>query len=686
MLPKHGGLYESGIWNVGRIGKRRLRAGRSIRHNLFGGCAYRLEVSYLAIYHTLHFHPSLSRPAGMGVTYNMITSLLNLITTRLPSRLFFVFPILCLLLLQSFLPEASWAETVFSPAESVQTDKAQLYKNAKDYYFRLERDRKLGNTRQNWLIGVRNFRRIFQREPLGIHAPSCLYMMARMNRRMYQRFQLPIDLDEALNYFQKVTSEFPSDSLADDALFSRAEIYQNEKNDPVSAADLYIDIIENYNGGDKYALAVNNLRELAKTNTITLPDTLTSTNTLSKLVNILPVKYWSSNDYTRIVISASDQVHYASSLLEKDGDKPRRIYIDLAHSHISPAFRAPVPIEDGLLKQVRTGQFDNSTVRVVLDIESISDYKIFSLNDPFRVIIDVRGEKNDTTGSTPVVAQVPEPSKSSPAIGETEVSETYITLKDNKKIKPTAQRTPPEPKQAQISLAQQLGLGIRKIVLDPGHGGKDPGAMGFGLKEKDIVLQVAKKLGRVLTEVYKYDVQFTRDTDVFLPLEERTALANTAGADLFVSVHVNAHPDKSARGVETFYLNLATNAEAMRVAARENATTTHNISDMQNILSDLMQNSKITESSRLAEFVQANMVSGLEQKQYSVKDLGVKQAPFYVLIGAEMPAILAEISFITNPGEAQLLKNEEYLEEIARQIATGVAAYVEHNTSAAVNL
>ena len=615
----------------------------------------------------------------------MITSSLNFKTHWHTGGRLLVILFLGLSLLTSLFQRPLQAEELPTKELTLKTDKAQLYKSAKDYYYRLERDQELGNDRQSWLTGVRNFRRIYLREPKGSFAPSCLYMMARLNRRMYQRFQMPIDLDESIHYFQEVASVFPSNNLADDALFSKAEIFQNEKNDPEQAAKLYIKVIEDFNGSDKYALAINRLRELAKTKDIPLPDQLTSSNTILHLVNLFPVKYWSSTDYTRVVIRASDQVHYSASLLEKDGDQPRRLYIDFAQSHILPELRAPIPIEDGLLKQVRTGQFNNSTVRVVLDIESISNYKIFSLNDPFRVVIDVRGVKKDKPEERTAASQVVESSKQTPAINETKAHNAFITLKDYKKRKPNKKQPSLTSTKTQLSLAQQLGLGIRKIVLDPGHGGKDPGAMGFGMKEKDIVLKVTKKLERILQQEFKYDVQLTRRADIFLPLEERTALANTAGADLFVSIHVNAHPNKSARGVETFYLNLATNAEAMRVAARENATTTHNISDMQNILSDLMQNSKITESSRLAEFVQTNMISGLERKHYSVKNLGVKQAPFYVLIGAEMPAVLAEISFITNPGEAQLLKKDVYLEEIARQIAAGVAAYVHHHTSASVN-
>ena len=207
--------------------------------------------------------------------------------------------------------------------------------------------------------------------------------------------------------------------------------------------------------------------------------------------------------------------------------------------------------------------------------------------------------------------------------------------------------------------------------------------MAFGLKEKDIVLKIARKVESILKNKHNYQVTLTRPKDTYLPLEERTAIANTQGGDLFISVHVNAHPNKAIEGVETYFLNLATDADAMRVAALENATSTHSISELQNILSDLMKNSKIAESSRLAQFVQTHLVNGTK-KIYKTRDLGVKQAPFYVLIGAEMPAILAEVSFITNPEEAKLLQDETYLQRIAEQLAEGITAYVDHHHTAAL--
>lgn len=582
---------------------------------------------------------------------------------------------------------ATRAAAEYSAPQSDQGNNINLqYKQSKDFYYRLQSDPKIGNDRLNWLTGIRNFRRIYLTEKNTKLAPSCLYMMARMYRRTYHRFQQPIDIEESISYFKEIVNKYPKSNLADDSLFAIAEIYLNEKDDPDQAASTYVTLIEQFPHGDKYASTINRLRELAKTHNIPLPIKLAHSDTLHHLVNILPVKHWSSSNYTRIVIRASSPVHYAASLLEKDGEQPRRLYIDFAQSYISPHDRSPVPIEDGLLKQVRTGQFNDSTVRVVLDIESISDYKIFSLNDPFRVIVDVHGlNKGNERDKTPANT-VSDHSKTTPKLNDTPSSHPFITLKDNKKTRPAPSVSPSDNRIPQLSLAQQLGLGVHTIIIDPGHGGKDPGAMAFGLKEKNIVLNVGKRLRKILSTKYSYEVQMTRETDTFLALEERTALANTSDADLFVSIHVNAHPDKSAKGVETFYLNLATNAEAMRVAARENATSTHNISDMQNILTDLMHNSKIVESSRLAEFVQSNLISGLEKEQYPVKNLGVKQAPFYVLIGAEMPAILAEISFLTNPEEAKLLKTDTYLENIAEQIAAGVAAYVEHHTNAALTL
>jgi N-acetylmuramoyl-L-alanine amidase len=235
-----------------------------------------------------------------------------------------------------------------------------------------------------------------------------------------------------------------------------------------------------------------------------------------------------------------------------------------------------------------------------------------------------------------------------------------------------------------LSLVRQLGLGIRRIVIDPGHGGKDPGTSSpRGLKEKDIVLKVARKVAGKLKASLGCEVVLTRDSDIFIPLEERTAIANSKEGDLFLSIHVNAAPQSTVHGIETYVLDLASNKDAMRLAALENATSARQLSDLQSILVDLLNNSKLHESVKLAEQVQEEMVSGLGRKYSHINDLGVKKAPFIVLIGAQMPAILTEIAFLSNPVEEKRLKSDQYLNQVADHISSGISQYVDSMNLAA---
>jgi N-acetylmuramoyl-L-alanine amidase len=229
------------------------------------------------------------------------------------------------------------------------------------------------------------------------------------------------------------------------------------------------------------------------------------------------------------------------------------------------------------------------------------------------------------------------------------------------------------------SITRQLALGVKKIIIDPGHGGSDPGAPGFykDAWEKDIVLKMAHKLAGILKERLKCTVLLTRSEDKRLTLEERTAIANTKRADLFISLHCNAAKNKELKGIETYFLNLATDSQAIAVAARENATSEKNISDLDYILSDLMKNAKIEESTRLANIVHKNFVAGMKSKYSDITDLGVKQAPFYVLLGARMPSILIETSFISNKLEGQRLMEDSYQKAVCESIADGIEKYID---------
>lgn len=568
-------------------------------------------------------------------------------------------------------------------------DISKRYAEAKFYYNQLQTNAGLAESRENWLKGSRNFRRIYLSSPKSDLAPGCLFMLGRIYFDMYEQFQIGLDLEESISYFKDIVRLFANHRLADDAYFSLGKIYMDKKDSPKAAADCFAEIVSQYPSGDMHSEAEELLKILSKDYNIPLPTVMVSSSVENKLNYVLPVKYWSSNDYTRVVIMASGPVTYKEVLLEETANTQRRLYIDFKKSYIEPKYRAPIPIEDGLLRSIRTGQFSPDTVRVVLDIESIDSYKIFSLPEPFRVVIDVRGKKNEQQESdSPLfIAKNRQKSYLQTSPG---TAEDIIILRDRKKVaiadaanaSDSNVSSGAEPQITPLTLAQQLGLGVRKIIIDPGHGGKDPGAMAFGMKEKDIVLHIAKKLAPVLERELHCEVLLTRTDDSFIPLEERTAIANTENGDLFVSLHINAHPSTKVRGLETYYLNLTTNAEAMRVAARENATSTHQMSDLQDILSDIMKNSKISESSRLAQQVHNSILSEAETRGYSgIKNLGVKQAPFYVLIGAQMPAILIEIAFISNQNDATNLRDSRFVQMLTEEIADGIKAYISDTTA-----
>ncbi|MBU0480345.1 MAG: N-acetylmuramoyl-L-alanine amidase [Proteobacteria bacterium] len=538
---------------------------------------------------------------------------------------------------------------VLSWSAKGKTDLNEHYALAKEYYQKISSDRNLSTDRKNWLESIGKFRRIYRTDQNHELSPSSLFMMARIYHDMYDKFKNPLDLGESIAYYEDIISLYSKNRLADDALYALGNIYLDDRKDLKKAGRFFKRLLTNYPDGDMAMAAAARYEKISVGSEQQEGDKIILTGTLKtratgnsdlknrpvgSKANLKPLRYWSTVKYTRVVIETTSPVQFKENLLEKIGDQPRRLYVDLQNCLIAPELQKSIPIDDGLLRRVRSGQYTADSVRVVLDTQSLSDYKIFSLEDPFRIVIDVNGQKEEKT-----------PEADSDPMGI-----------------PT--------------LAQQLGLGIKRIILDPGHGGKDSGARGFGLMEKDIVLDVARKVAARLRNTIGCEVILTRDMDVFIPLEERTAIANTKGGDLFISIHVNASPSKRVRGVETYILDLARSNDAMQVAARENATSTRQISDLQTILLDLIQNSKKTESIKLAELVQESMVSGLKKSYKSVRNLGVKEAPFVVLVGAQMPAILAEISFISNPTEAKLLKSEQYLNTISDQITAGVSQYV----------
>lgn len=533
-----------------------------------------------------------------------------------------------------------WMAVAVAPVSAARQDRL---KQAKDCSRRLYKSKKRIRYRDQWLRCIRGYESYYRKYPKGRQADEALYATAKLYKGLYGYSRVSSDLSEAINRFRQVVKRFPKSRFADDAQYQLGEIYRRYKKDRDRAYVEYFKVVMDFPHGDMKPRAQKRLAQLesqtgkgkSKQELPRLPQVPTVTS--ASLSRVTDIRHWSAQDYTRIVIDVNGQVDYSSHLLKPDPaiGKPPRLYIDLRNSVLDPTFVGAIPIGDGLLRKVRAGQYKPKVVRVVLDIESIEDHKIFSLSDPFRIVIDVTGE-----------------------------SRKRVLLPGKGKV-------------PSLTLAQQLGLGVKKVVIDPGHGGKDPGAVGpSGVREKHVALAIAKKLQKKLREELKLEAILTRKSDIFLPLEERTALANTQKADLFVSIHTNAHKNRRVYGMSTYILNVATDAEAARLAAFENAVSAKHISDLEKILNDLMLNSKINESSRLADAVQHGLLMRLPKNYSRVKDLGVKQAPFYVLIGARMPSIMVETSFITNKREEKRLASGSYQDAVAEGILAGIRSYI----------
>ena len=520
------------------------------------------------------------------------------------------------------------------------------YKQAAAYYNNTRGMYKQNPSRSDWQDCVVLFQKAYDSDTHHPQiAPKSLYMMGKIYGKAYKQFGMNEDLRVSADYYEHLIFTFPDHPLADDAMVAMGRIVLKNKSKVVNRDDLIAKALAMYtrnevgakpssDGEAAAGFLLARLEEHAKQRGGKKIKKEASRSELANMAHVnRPIRFWSSDEYTRVVIETSAPVRFEDHLLKAHGEQPRRLYIDLFDTRIPRTYQNPIIIQDGLLKRSRGAQFNPTTSRVVIDLETISRYKIFSLHEPFRVVIDITG----------------------------------------KKAAPTLQ--PRQSKNKNYSLAEQFGLGVKTIVVDAGHGGKDPGAMGRGgLREKDVVLKVAQKVATKL-KGKGYTVIMTRNRDVFIPLEERTAIANTKKADLFVSIHVNATVNRSARGVETYYLSLASTPEERQAAALENAVSSKQLGELQSILADIMKNSKIKESRKFAGIMQSSLIRGMQKRYKKVKNRGVRKAPFFVLIGAQMPSILVEVGFLSNKVEEKRLRSSKYLDGLATEIATGVDRY-----------
>ena len=515
-----------------------------------------------------------------------------------------------------------------------------LYLSARREYDLLRKGNSASGNSRRWEAVAQRFQKIPQEFPRSAYADGALFYAGKSYQELYSVNQKERALDLAIKHWRALLSRYPNSPLAQEARYCLALSYEEQKGDVAEARKQYRALIEKFPRGDWTAKAQKRLEAIQRAEEEKKSPPRLSEDQPGKAL-LTQVRYTSSQSYTRITMDLSSEIRFETHVLKEEPSKglPPRIYVDLLGARLGMDGAQPVVVQDRLLRQVRVAQFSPDIVRVVLDMSSLNGHNAFLLPDPYRLVIDIQGQKD---------------------------SEQFAALEKKKDLLPPRKTVKPP-----VS-------GLRKIVLDPGHGGKDPGAIGVrGAAEKDVVLAVAKKLAKKIKAEMGIEVVLTRQDDSFIPLEDRTAIANAEDADLFISLHVNAAPNAAARGIEIYYLDNTSDEASIRMAARENATSRKSISDLQFILSDLTQNSKLEDSISLAHRLHASVVSHMGQRYGAVKDLGIKKALFYVLVGARMPSVLVEMFFITNKTEGRELTRAAYQDALVNSLFDGIKKYQE---------
>jgi N-acetylmuramoyl-L-alanine amidase len=509
------------------------------------------------------------------------------------------------------------------------------------------------------------------------YADNALWNAAILSEALFKRFNQRRDHTAAARYRKRLIAEYPSSSLIKQAKAASLPDAPEDTPDPAPTS--------------------------GSTPARTAPASSSGRALLTAIDReVLP-------EGVRVTLSLDREVSYREERLAG----PERVFFDLRDVQVAPELRDVVlRYTEDIVRQIRVGRHPESTVRVVLDLEGTKKYSVFTLYNPFRVVVDCEPEAARPTAAVGFgegkpsgpreAAPVPAPASAPTEIIATGAPSpnTTVPLATAPPIAKAVAQPPipvakpsvvPEPPAIEppgpsapssahsnaaggFSLSRQLGLGVSRIVIDPGHGGHDPGAMGKGLNEADLTLDVALRLEKLLHEE-GLEVVLTRRDNVYIPLEERTAIANRESADLFLSIHANASRNLAASGVETYFLSFAATPEAEAVAARENSASSSGMHNLPDIIKAIALNNKLDESRDFASMVQEALVSRLRRSNKGLRNLGVKKAPFVVLIGAGMPSVLAEISFLTNRHELQLLKTNAYKQRVAEALHASILRY-----------
>lgn len=609
---------------------------------------------------------------------------------------------------------------------------------------------------EDYLQAVKLYDAVPRLDPTYAGCDDALYAAARLCRDCFRLSGTRAHADRALSLADWLMREYPASPLRDDALRLKGEIYADDLHDSDKAREILTEYLKKFPRSSYARVVKDKLKALDAAGTGT-PAAASSPSAAPADARSVPVaaaapaappgaivaqiteiRFWSTLDYTRVVIDLDREVPFTHN----EVGHPYRIYLDFNRTILSAAVKGKnFAVGDSYLDRIRVGQYQLDVARVVLDFKQKGSLTVFTLYDPFRVVVDIRdldkgqslderkrrlarlykeSQDKDKTAEKPAAAPVAgKPAASPPPAGATATPSpepkapatptapaakpaapppapagTAADKPAAERPKPAGGGTQPQPSAGEPgsaeplpppkpnldgrrSLTRILGMKVGKIVIDPGHGGKDSGSIGYGgIREKDVTLAIAKKLKAELESRLNIEVLLTRETDVYMPLEQRTAMASVENADLFISLHANASKDSKAAGIETFYLGLTRDSRTQLLAAVENASAQQNLSQLEDVIKKITMYEKVNESRDFATKVHRKMIGAVRKLEPSVRDRGVKKAPFVVLIGTDIPAILLEIGFISNKRESQIISQADSQNRVAQSISLGIEDYL----------
>ena len=558
------------------------------------------------------------------------------------------------------------------------------YEKARTSYQSFFKSKKGMDRRDRWISIIKKFESVYKNHFPSNEAYKAIFTTGDLYEQLFSISRRDKDLDAALEAYQKTVKEFKPDRLTDDALYRQGEIFFS-RGKYVAALNSFEKVSTLIPKGDVAAKArsrISNVRSFVPKGDLVKQVSLKETKNTSyskenssltggKKLILKKIDYKVGSDSFRVVVYTSEAVTFSQGRLSK----PERVYINFKETQLADSVAKEIKIGSRFLKGLRLSQLDKENTRLVIDLNESNNLKIGVWSEGHKLFVELSNKKTPDV-KVASKSKIPFTKKiaSKPKIPSTKAVNFDKKVKHNK-----------EPRKVAVKVSKKRSFPVVNkklplIVIDAGHGGNDLGAKGYrGIQEKNVNLAIALRLKDILTSRYKYRVILTRGDDTFIPLPGRGKIANDNNADVFVSVHANAAPRRAAHGIETYYLGQGHSEEAKATAARENGKLVKSVKDdeTQEILASMISTTKINQSSRLAGNIQNQLYQSMRKKYSGVKNLGVKEGPFFVLHDTNMASVLVEVGFVTNLREESRLKQSSYLDRLASSIAKGVSKFVQ---------